>query len=369
MQTYNKVIILLFLIITLINITGCSKNHKNNTENTEIIRPVKFTKVQVAGNTEKRVFSGVTEAQNESILSFKVSGNIIGKYVEVGDYVHKGQLIARLDSEPYSIQTQGTMAELEQQKAKLINAYNTYIRTRNLYINDSAAKSDLDAAKADYEASIASIKAIKAKIRFSKLNERYTNLIAPANGSIASINAEINENVAAGQPVVKILSDSEMKVKISMPENLIYEIKRGAPVIIKFDAIEDKAYSGYISEIGSGATGQLTTYPVFVRLTESDSRIHSGMSANVTFNFPRSGKKVILVPVDAVTADATGKFVFLIGDIKNGLAKVSKKYVQVGEITSEGIEIISGLKAGDKIVTAGVARIQDNETVAIKDNL
>ena len=133
----------------------------------------------------------------------------------MGDYVRKGQIIARLDSEPYSIQTQGATAELEQAKAQLKNAYSTYERISNLYVNDSASKSDLDASKAAYEAGKATVKAIKEKIRYSRLNERYTNLIAPTSGSIASIDAEINENVAAGQPVAKILSGSEMKVKVS----------------------------------------------------------------------------------------------------------------------------------------------------------
>ena len=105
---------------------------------------------------------------------------------------------------------------------------------------------------------------------------------------------------------------------------------------MNFDAIEDKVYAGYVSEIGSGATGELTTYPVFVCLTESDNRIHSGMSANVTFGFAGNGKRTIFVPVDAVTADATGKFIFVAQDIKKGLAKVAKKYVQVGEVHLKG---------------------------------
>lgn len=368
MQNKNKLFIPFLFGIILITLTGCSGKNK---ENSEVIRPVKYIVASTEGQNGTKVFSGVAQSSDEAVLSFKVDGNLTRKFVQVGDYVKKGQLIAMLDSQPYAIQTQASSAELEQAKAQLKNAYSSYDRVRNLYVNESASKSDLDAARANYEATKATVNALRSKTGYSRLTQSYTRLVSPVNGYIASLNAEVNENVQAGQPIAKIISDSEMKIKLNVSEDLIYKLKKGSKVNVVFDAIENKQYAGVISEIGSGATDALTTYPVFVELLQKDKNIHSGMSASVEFKLPAiSAKKdFIIVPTNSVTADSTGKYVFVAASYKDDLAKVTKKYVEVGEISTDGIEIKKGLSQGDKVITAGVSKIQDGETVRIKDNV
>lgn len=364
----NKFFIIFLSGVLLVSLTGCT-NKKN--ESSEVIRPVKYIVANTEGANGIKVFSGVAQSSDEAVLSFKVDGNITRKFVQVGDYVRKGQTIAVLDSQPYAIQTQASSAELEQARAQLKNAYSTYDRTRSLYVNDSASKSDLDASRAGFEAAKATVSALRSKTNYSRLTQSYTRLVAPTNGYIASLDAEVNENVQAGQSIAKIISDSEMKIKLNLPEDLIYKMKKGSKVSVTFDSIEGKKYAGIISEVGSGSIEALTTYPVFIKLLEKDKKIHSGMSASVALNISSSNtkKNLILVPTSAVTADNTGKFIFVATQYKDDLAKVTKKYVEVGDISTEGIEIKKGIEKGDKVITAGVSKIQDGETVRIKDNV
>jgi multidrug efflux pump subunit AcrA (membrane-fusion protein) len=132
--------------------------------------------------------------------------------------------------------------------------------------------------------------------------------------------------------------------------------------------LEGKTFNGTVTEVGVASVGGATTFPVTVRLTEGQDQVRAGMSADVTFVFAseKGGPKYAL-PISAVGEDREGRFVYMLEKTDDGLGTVHRTPVAVGEILSDGIEILDGVKPGDLVVTAGVSRIYDGLQVRVPE--
>jgi len=330
----------------------------------EIIRPVRYTQVYSTGGSRVRTFSGVAKSGVESNLSFKVAGTVLEVPVKVGDKVRVGQLIARLDPEDYQLKVQQADASLLQAKAQQRNAKAGYERVRALYENNNASKDELDAARAGFESATAQVQSFEKQLELARLQLSYTKLLAPATGSIASVDVEVNENVQPGQRIVMLIAGSQIEVEVAIPEILIADIREGSQVTVIFDAIPGKSHPAVVREVGVAAMGFATTFPVTAQLQETDPDIRSGMAAEVAFRFESSDRRErFIVPSVAIGEDSQGRFVYVVAPTNSDTASVKRVNVQVGELTADGFEILQGLSDGDLVVTAGVSKIIDGQKV------
>jgi len=360
-RVYRLVVIILFL--GLLSLVNCKSKEK---EVKEIIRPVRTQTVYATGGERLRTFSGTTKAGQEAKLSFKVAGTILSIHVKVGDTVKSGALIAELDAKDYRLQVQQIEATFDQVKAKALNAKSSYDRVRGLYENRNASKSDLDAARAANDSAQAFLRSTEKQLELTKLQVSYTRLYAPVTGSIARVDIEVNENVAAGTPVVVLTSGKKLEVGISIPEILISQVKKGQKATIKMDAIPGQSLKGIVVEVGVSPTRGGAAYPVSVRIEDSHTSLRSGMTAEVSIQLVSSSKKeIIVVPAFAVGEDRSGRFVFAVKPQDEVYGTIVRKQVEIGEITSQGLEIISGLTDGDVVVTAGISRIKPGQKVKV----
>ena len=363
----NKLRITFIFITALLSILYVGCGEKEATD--EIIRPVRYQEVITGGSGRMRSFSGTAKAGIESKLSFKVAGTIRSINVQVGDVVKRGQVIATIDATDYSIKVKEAEAGLKEAESQELNAKNNYDRSKSLYETNSISKSELDAARAQFESIKAGVERLKSSLQYARLQLSYTRLIAPIDGKIAEVPAEINENVDAGRHVVTITSKGKTDVEISMPEVLISKIETGKEVSVTFDAIRDKTYAGKVSEVGISTGGFSTTYLVKITLDVEDPQIRSGMAAKVIFNFESSGElNRIIVPPATVGEDSEGRYVYTVLPDAEGNGVAKKVSVIVGDLTADGLEIIEGLINGDMIITAGVTRIQDGQKVKLLGN-
>jgi len=334
-----------------------------------VIRPVRYTRISSTGGTRLRTFSGTARAGMESKISFKVEGTLVSLPIKVGDVVRKGQIIAVLDPKDYEIEKQEAEASLARAQAEARNAAANYDRVRQLYENQNASRNDLDAARASAESAEATVRSERTKLDQARLKLGYTRLLAPATGSIASVDVEINENVQAGKTVALFHSGSSIEVEVAIPESLISEIRKDSQVTVTFDALPGKEFSGTVTEVGVGAVQFATTYPVIIRLIGRNSDVLSGMTAEVTFRFKSSDqRKRFLVPPVALGEDREGRFLFIVEPTDPGYGIVRRKEVTVGELTSGGIEVLSGLEDGDLVVTAGIGSLTDNAKVKLPND-
>lgn len=353
------------MALGLFFLLGCLGCEENAAAPPEPIRPVRYLEIQSRVREAVHTFSGTARAAVESHLSFKVDGNIQRLPVKMGDHLKKGALIARIDPADYQIRVQEAQAALSKARAQARNATATYQRIRALYENHNTSLSKLDAARARAESSRAAVRAAEKQLELARRQLAYTRLKAPADCAVAAVLVEVNENVRAGQPIVTITAGSTMEVRVGVPESVIGRLSPGDGAEVCFDALPDQRFSAEVAEVGVSATRTETTFPISVQLDNPQGRIRPGMAAEVAFHLVPEQSDVIRLPGKAVSEDRKGRFVFVITPLENGKGTVHRRPVTVGELSPEGLEIIEGLSPGDKVVTAGLSRIRDGQTVKL----
>ena len=138
---------------------------------------------------------------------------------------------------------------------------------------------------------------------------------------------------------------------------------------IKFDAVDNKEFTGEVVEIGVSTSGSSTTYPVTLSLLESAPNVRSGMTAEIEFTFKaKDQSRNVVIPSHAVGEDRQGRYIYVLSLRKDRLAEVNRRGVVVGKLMDSGLEILSGLIDGELVVTAGVSKIVDGQTVKVLGN-
>jgi len=331
------------------------------------LRPVRTQQVFSTGVEKVRSFSGTARAGQESRLSFKVAGTVELLDVKVGDRVRAGQLLARLDPQDYRLRVEDAEASLARIRAEVRNAEANYARIRDLYENSNASLNDLDATRAGFESATAALESGEKKLEQARLQLSYARLEAPTAGAISQVPVEVNENVQPGQTVAMLKAEARPEVEIGMPEVFISRVHEGQSVEVTFDALGDRTFEATVTEVGVTSTGLATTFPVKARLVRDEPDVLPGMAAEVHFRFEAGNERErIEVPAFAVSEDREGRYVYVVEEVRDGVGRAVRREVAVGGLTADGgLEILRGLVDGERVITAGVTRIQDGLEVRL----
>lgn len=362
MTRYSTLCAALVLVVLL---AGCGGQDQ---EPVVQLRPVRSIEVVASATDSVRVFSGTTIAETDSTLSFRVAGTIVEKNVDVGDVVTLGQLLARLDPQPYQVQAREAEAGLAQATATLRNAEANYQRTRGLYENRNASRADLDAARASEESATAQVRSMQQQLEAARLQLSYTRLEAPQECSVAEIFAIQNENVSSGQPVMRVTCGDCAEAAVSVPETMIGSIRTGMPAEVELVALGGRLFPGVVKDVGVATSTSGSAYPVTVSILEGCDQVRAGMAADIRIRFSGSSEaSSIIVPYVAVGEDDQGQFVFVL-EQSEGQWVARRRAVRSGEFAESGIQIFEGLQSGERIATAGVRRLIDGQAVKLLDD-
>lgn len=339
-------------------------------EKVESIRPVVYQKVVPGGGVQTRTFSGTAISGTETKMSFKVAGNIQSLRVNVGEEVGRSQLLATLDDADFQLQYEQADASVKNADAQEKQAKSNFERVRALYENGSTSLSNYESAKANYESARANESSAKKSRKLSRAQLEYTKLYAPVAGKVATVDSEVNENVSAGQQILMLSSEGDLEVNLGLPESYISNVNVQDKVEVTFPAINDVIFEGVVSEVSFAINNQTSTYPVVIKLAGDGRSIRPGMAASVTFKVNTADPDrpdLLFIPAQAVGEDEEGNFVFtLVPDEENHIAK--RRAVTIGQLTTEGFEIVEGLEEGELIATAGLQTILDSMKVKLFQN-
>lgn len=354
------------LFASTVLISACSPSEGPAEE--VALRPVRTITVTANQGNRVRTFSGVSQSTQESRLSFKVSGTVTRLPVRTGTQLKAGDIIAELNRSSFELEVQRAEASLAQAQANQRNADSNYERVKELYEGSNASLNDLDTARANAESARAQVRSNRKALEIAQLNRSYTRLAVPEDCTVASLDLELNENVSSGQTVARVNCGAGIQVNVGIPESLIGSLAEGMKAEVSFNAISERPTPATITEIGGTTNGGSATFPVVVTLDNSPDNVRSGMAAEVVFTFSQqSPSSVLIVPASAVLSDNEGTYVFLaIPDTKDrGI--VSRRNVTIGELVERGIQIRSGLRPGDRVITAGTSVVRDGLVVLLPD--
>ena len=252
-------------------------------EDEPVVRPVRYAQVVAQGGSEARTYSGTARAELETDLSFRVGGTLTRRPVAVGSEVSRGELVAALDSTDFEVRLDEARAGLARAEAERRNADANYERTRDLYENQNASRTQLDSARALAESAEAQYRAAAQQVEAARLQLTYTRLTAPQQCSVAQTFVEVNQNVAAGQAVVQLNCGGCAEVVVSVSDADISRVSEGMEVTATVNALPGSAIPGVVSEVGVSTGLRSTTYPVTIQLQERCEDVRSGMAVDVEF--------------------------------------------------------------------------------------
>ncbi|MGL4980842.1 MAG: efflux RND transporter periplasmic adaptor subunit [Fusobacteriaceae bacterium] len=356
----NKIIFILILTALL----GCKKE-ETPISNDLAIRPVKYMVVNTENSIITREFSGTVAPKTISELSFRVAGTIVEKYANLGSKVKKGDVLAKLDPSEYQIKSDGIRAQYQEAEARIMNAKSVYLRSKTLFLGNSISKNQYEQDKANYQASLAQLDAAGQNRDFAKNQLEYTILKAPSDGIVAQVDAQLNEAVNAGTPVFTLSESGDLQAVFSVSDVVINQLYENQIVSIR-SISGGEVFKGKVSNIGAISNAYGNTFPVKADIINPTVSLKPGMTLSVKVDFKNEDAGTIYTPVNSVQIGNDGKnFVMVLTNIKDEIAVVEKREITVGEISSTGVEIISGLKSGDYIVTSGNTVITNGQNVKL----
>lgn len=303
---------------------------------------------------------GEVRPRYESSQGFRIDGKIIERKVDVGARVRKGQVLVRLDASDTNLSAAATQADVRAAEARRTLATAEVTRYRQLIGKHFISASALDIKEAELKSANARLAQVKAQANISGNQTQYTHLTADRDGVITMIHAEPGQVVETGDLVVQIAGTKETEVLVAVPESRMDEVQINAGVTVKLWANRQKVYSGIVREISPAADPATRAFNVRVTIQDADEAVKLGMTARVKFN-PQGSQEDggFLIPNAALT-EINGKKTVWVIDANN---KAQPRTVEAGQFGEDGILIISGLQADEKIAIAGVHTLIEGQQV------
>ena len=325
-------------------------------------RPVKTIVVGGVTSGDYRQFPGVVDAMQKADLSFSVEGKLKEILVREGDMVEKGQVLARLDPTDYQIKLNDRKASYETAKAN-------YERAKELIKKDAISRVDHDKIRAEYATARANLEAAEQDLN-------YTSLKATFRGYIAKRHVENFEEVRRKQAIFTLQDISELEIKVDVPENMMIQLRRQVEpgkisqpkrrMYAVFDQIKDVEFPLELKEISTTADVNTRTFQATLKMKSPENyNVLPGMTATVfaeVFASEMGETVTVELPLSAVVADADKAATVWIVD--EDTMTVSSKRVETGRFSSNSISV-SGLEAGERVVTAGAAFMREGMKVTL----
>lgn len=408
-QKHKKIIcMVLFIVLSVCLLTGCSLK-KSEAEPVQSEVAVEVKDVKLASIKDITKLTGNIEAEDDVKVTSKIPGRVAEITKEIGDVVQKGEPIVLLETN--ELQNQLAQAEaalamaeanlranedaalpqkleqvraaLEQAEANYVNAKADYDRMKALYEEDAISKQVFDGmtlkyqvAKTQYETAQEqfrltkeglpkNVEALKAQVKQARsavdlINTNLENSVikSPVTGIISAKYVNSGEVIGAGTPMMSVVNIDKVKLVIDVAEEEINKIKDGQEVDIVVGALNNEKIKGVVT-IVPPASNPTRLFQVKIDINNDEHKLKPGMFAEV--NVEKGIKEnVVVIPKDAILLKKHGNVVFVVKD-----GKAIERQVKIGISNGENVEIIEGIKPGEKVVVKGQNLLKEGVPVKL----
>lgn len=330
------------IAVAVLFMSSCGKSNPNiNGGNSDPVRVRVMSVAQFSSDVLSDSFSGTIEAGSSTTPGFSVAGTISRIHVAEGQRVNKGQLIATVDGS--SLRNSYDIAQ-----ATLREAQDAYNRMKKLH--DANALPDMQWVSVQEK-----LKQAEAAAAIARTGMNDANLYAPISGVIARKLADVGQTAVPGLPIVEIMDVGTLKVKITVPESELAELKTGTNATVTAGG---HTYSGKLIEKGVAANSLSRNYDIKFQITDPDSNLLPGMICSVSVENANqsagaSKSSDMILPPQAVVLDWNNEYYVWVK--KNGVA--SRQKVILGGLDSRGIIIAEGISPNDSVIVEGQQKL------------
>lgn len=335
-------------IIILLLAVSCSAQHSHNEPPRQSVKCATATSI---GYLE-RDFAALSTADDAVTLAFKIAGRVADVPVAKGQHIRRGELLAELDKRDVELQVEAAKASYDEALARLKRGERLLEHNAISQQEVESLRSSVTQARSVYENSV------------DLLND--TRIVAPFDGVVERVYIDTYQRVASGESIVRIVNPVSRTVGFTAPESLLALLdSTTTKYSVRFDAWPNVNFEARIKSFARTSSDALG-FPVSLRLVNVDSsryHISPGMTCMARVITPESAGHAVAVPLTAIYAPTTGKnYVWVI----DNEGRVHRQEVELGQAINTGsVEILRGLEPGQKVVTAGVYKLTDNQQVRI----
>lgn len=339
-------------------LTACSDSKKQDDK-----APVAVNTIVVGSspNANGSEYVGTVVERTGTSLSFEVPGKVVRLMADNGDHVTKGQLLATIDPTSLRDAHRAALATLRQAE----DACKRFEPLHHQGVVSDIKWMDLQTK----------LEQAQTAEQMARTQLSHTQIVAPFSGVISECPVEQGMNVMAGQPIYRLVDIAGVDINVSVPEAEVSAIQIGAKAKVLVSAVGSRTYQATVKEKGVVANAISHTYDIKLAVIGSDGKLMPGMVCSVwldakkpasvtTSGLPASvsSSLQLSVPLTAVKLDADNqRFVWT---VVRGKAK--RQLVTIGDFTTDGVIVTSGLQAGDIVITDGSQKV--SEGMKVKDN-
>ena len=339
---YIKLSIIALAVTALMTACGQKETAATTGQETQKAAPVVSVVTAQAEDVDiTNTFTSNIEPYATNNIVSQSAGRIVSIRTEVGQKVHKGQILATMDD-----------VNLAKTRLQYVNDSTELVRLTELYNIGAISQADYDMAKLSLNIT---------KKTYNNLAEN-TYLRSPINGVVTARNYDIGDMYSMAQPIFVVEQIQPVKMLINVSESLFTQVHKGMEFDISVDAYPGETFKGTVNLLYPTISSTTHTFPVEVVCQNKDERLRPGMFARVTASFGTNHH--IVIPDNAVVKQqGSGEhFVYVLKSDNT----VKYTLVELGKRMGNRYEIVSGLNEGDRIVTEGQVRLKDGVSVTVK---
>lgn len=337
----------IFILLSLISV-ACTSGEPTSERKPTPVKSVVAKRVKYV----TREYAALSTADDAVTLAFKLAGRVVDAPVAKGMRVHKGELLAQLDKREVELQVEATLSAYLEAQSRLE-------RAERLLEYNAISTQEVESLRNSLTQSLSAYRNAMDMVSD-------TRIVAPFDGVVERVYIDTYERVSSGQPIVRIVRPRSTTVGFTAPEYLLsYLAEPTTHYRVTFDAYKDTPFSATIKSYARTSSDALG-FPVSLRLVDVDTaryNILPGMTCIATVQIAESDSEAVAVPLTAIYAPVGGDdYVWVI----NSDNIVEKRRVVLGELTGEeSIIVESGLKSGERVVSAGVYHLTNGERVVL----
>lgn len=329
------------MMAAVVLLASCGNKEKEEKVEIDAAVEVKVATVAAQDVPQTEEYMATVESDVKNNIAPNAPMRIEKIYCEVGDMVRKGQALVQLDA-----------SNLRQLKLQIDNTTIEFNRIKQLYEVGGVSKSDYDAVETQLNV---------LNTQYNQLRQN-TVLTAPISGVVTARNYDNGDMYSGAMPVLTVEQTNPVKLLCNVSEVHYKNVKKGQNVDITLDAYDGDHFEGKVTIVYPSVDAATHTFPVEVTINNASQKVRPGMFARATINFGSQNR--VVIPDEALVKQigAGDRYVYVY-DEKTQTVKYT--IVELGKHLTNNYEILSGVEVGQKVVTAGQARLNNGKKVKV----
>jgi RND family efflux transporter MFP subunit len=327
----------------------------------DVITPV------ITGASSEIALPGNTQAFDDTPIYARTSGYLKQWFVDIGQHVAKGELMATIETPELDEQLQVAQADLKSAQADLNLANTTSDRYQNLLKLNSVSQQETDVAVSGAAARRAAVEAAEANVRRLSQLQSFEKVYAPYSGIVTQRNTDIGDLINAGsstttntaKELFHIASVNQLRVFVAVPEVYAPDIHNGDTATLTLDEYPGQLFTGIVTRNSGSIDPSSRTLNVEVDVNNRDDKLLPGAYAFVHFKIPVQSRE-FSIPSDALLFRAQG---LQVGIVRDG--HVHLQSITIGKDNGKSVEVATGLSPGDKVILSPSDSLAEGQPVNI----